>query len=161
MKQKPQFITSPVISGDFNPKFYWTGIPFEDSKRINHPHIKKEGPNEDRIAKTLELINTLSDFKEFELKDCFNIQNELLKENNWRGIIGGLRTHEAKVSNNPVPVPSEIAGLIEQLFPVQIMPKEDLLEWYKQVQLIHPLSDLNGRVFGIIVSVLYSHTIAL
>lgn len=156
-----EFIETPVITGEFKPKFYWTGNPFEDAKRINNPHIKKEGLNEDRIQDSLNIMNTLDHLNEFTLDDAINIQNRLLSFNNWKGIKSGIRNHDVKIfkgdgSTEPTPSHTEVESLITKLFPVQAMSKENLLEWYKQVQLVHPLSDLNGRVFGIIVSMLYA-----
>lgn len=152
-------IENPVITGDFKPKFYWTGNPFEDANRINNPHIKKEGKNEDRIKKTLDLINELDHIKEFTWNDVVNIQNSLLSENNWRGIKSGFRNHNVSISGTPAVNYEQLEEMTQKLFPVAVMPKEQLLEWYRQIQLIHPLSDLNGRVFGIIVSLLYSKTL--
>lgn len=141
------------MGNEFKPKFYWTGNFFEDAQRINNPHIKKEGQNEDRIAKTRELLDDLSEFKEFTLIDAINIQNQLLKENNWKGVKGGLRTHN--VSFVDTPDFTKVEQEIGNLFPVKAFEsKEELLEWYRKVQVIHPLSDLNGRVFGIIVAIL-------
>lgn len=156
-----QFITTPVITGDFKPKFYWTNNVFENAERINRPHIKAEGENENRIQETIDILNELSGVKEISLNDAFNIQNRLLKENNWRGIKAGLREHKVEIKKGngtmeQTPAPNEVPELINQLFPVKVMSKEHLLEWYKQVQMIHPLSDLNGRVFGIIVALLYT-----
>lgn len=147
-------IENPIITGNFNPKFYWTGNLFEDAKRINNTHIKKEGKNEDRIAETLDIMNQLDCMKEFNLTDAFNIQNKLLSSNNWKGIKSGFRNHNVKISGSEAVDFNSIEELTNKLFPVAVMPKEQLLEWYRQVQLIHPLSDLNGRVFGIIVAIL-------
>ncbi len=148
------FLKSPVITGSFQPKFYWTGNSFLDAERINRPHIKKEGEQENRIEETVELLSNLN-LSYFELADVFNIQNALLKKNNWKGIKPGIRTHNVKVGSDTPPDFKVVPELLEKLFPVHPMDKESLLEWYKQVQMIHPLSDLNGRVFGIIVSALY------
>jgi len=155
------FITEPVITGNFKPKFYWTNNTFEDAERINRPHIKAEGENENRIKETIDIISELHGSKSITLNDALNIQNRLLKSNNWRGIKAGLREHEVSIkkadgSMEHTPKPHEVPELINKLFPVTPMDKTSLLEWYKQVQTIHPLSDLNGRVFGIIVSVLHS-----
>ena len=154
------YIANPVITGNFKPKFYWTGNVFEDAERINRPHIKAEGENENRINDTAGIINELSGSTEITLDDAFNIQNRLLKTNNWWGIKPGFRTHNVEIekidnSREYAPLFTEVEQLTEQMFPVKKMPKEQLLEWYKQIQMIHPLSDLNGRVFGIIVSILY------
>ena len=149
-------IENPVITGNFKPKFYWTGNRHEDVVRINNPHIKKEGVNEDRINATIDIMNQLDSFTEFTWKDAENIQNHLLSENNWRGIKSGFRTHNVNLSEVTC---YQVEELTKKLFPVRVMPKEQLLEWYKQIQLIHPLSDLNGRVFGIIVSLLHQKNI--
>jgi hypothetical protein len=159
-------IENPVITGTFNPKFYWTGNAHEDAKRINAPHIKKEGINEDRISATLDIINKIDHLNEFTIEDAFNIQNSLLAVNNWKGIKAGIRFHDVKIIQGGsefeiTPEYTKVKELAEQLFPVGVMPKEQLLEWYKQIQLVHPLSDLNGRVFGIIVSVLYGKFLKL
>lgn len=155
-------IEQPVITGNFKPKFYWTGNVFEDAERINRPHIKSEGVNEDRISETIDILTDLSGFEQFTLEDAFNIQNRLLKSNNWKGIRTGLRTHNVEIKKGDgtmeiTPQFVQVGQLTEQMFPVKVMPKEQLLEWYRQIQMIHPLSDLNGRVFGIIVSILYSN----
>ena len=42
-----------------------------------------------------------------------------------------------------------------KVLPVNFSTKEQLLLWYTVMQKIHPLSDLNGRVFGVIVAILY------
>lgn len=60
--------------------------------------------------------------------------------------------NNGSVENTPKAM--EIRHFIAQMFPVSVMDKDSLLEWYTQIQLVHPLSDLNGRVFGIIVSIL-------
>jgi hypothetical protein len=153
------FINNPVITGNFNPKFYWTGNPFKDAERINQPHIKAEGENENRIKETYDIINDLSGLSTLTLEDAFNIQNQLLKANNWKGIKAGFRNHNLEIkkadgSFEITPHFMEISELTQKLFPVEKMSKEHLLEWYRQVQMIHPLSDLNGRVFGIIISIL-------
>ena len=154
------FIKEPVITGDFKPKFYWTNNVFDNAERINRPHIKSEGEKENRIQDTIDILNDLSGVKEITLNDAFNIQNRLLKSNNWRGIKAGIREHEVGIKKadrtENTPSPHKVSELINQLFPVKPMDKEHLLEWYKQVQLIHPLSDLNGRVFGIIVALMHT-----
>ena len=146
------FLVNPVITGDFKPKFYWTGNAFEDAKRINNPHIKKEGHKEDRIKETIDLLSDLQGFDDFNINDMFNIQNELLKHNNWRGVKSGFREHN--VTFNGTPDFPKVQELTERMFPVSVMNEASLLEWYRQIQMIHPLSDLNGRVFGIIISIL-------
>lgn len=136
-----------------NPIFYWTGEQMKDSILINKPHIKQEGYKEDRIKSTLELLRLLENYREFTIDDVFNIQNMLLKNNNWRGIRVGFRTHNVDFNDTPNFLLVEEQS--KKLFPVKVSDKETLLKWYKDIQTVHPLSDLNGRTFGIVVSVLY------
>lgn len=144
----------------FRPRFYWTGFVDVDADRINAPHIESEGPNEDRTAATMKILDELSGIMSFTLADALNIQNVLLKENNWKGVAPGLRNHEVKIRKPSgemeiTPAPENVPHLIGALFPITYGDEQQLLAWYQQVQTVHPLSDLNGRVFGIIVSLLY------
>lgn len=141
----------------FQPEFYWTGDLNEDAIRINKPHIEKEGDQEDRIAETLEIMNLYKDkaeyFDGFDARDVFNIQNFYLKRNNYKGIVPGLRTHDVTFEGSlHYPL---VPTLFHEILPVNLTSKEDLLLWYTVMQKIHPLSDLNGRVFGTIVALLY------
>lgn len=152
-------INNPIIKGDFNPKFYWTGNSFQDSVRINQPYIKKYGNNENRIEDTLEILNSLDMMTEIVWDDVIYIQNRLLHKNNWKKSTPGYRFHnyiDGPVASEVIDS-DKVEELTRKLFPVRVMPKEHLLEWYKQIMLIRPLSDLNGTVFGIIVSILYKH----
>lgn len=145
----------------FNPTFYWTGNLETDAQLINKPHIEAEGVKENRIKETIEIMNMCRGVEIFFLKDALNIQNELLKKNNWRGIEPGIRNHNVviKKSNDEFEQPPNYTVAKEmaaRLFPVNMQGKYALLEWYRKIQIVHPLSDLNGRVFGIIVAVLYN-----
>lgn len=141
----------------FQPRFYWTGDTVIDAERINRPHIIAEGECENRIVETIEIIDMFKnnpDFDgRFEIWDVFNIQNFFLKKNNYKCIKPAYRTHE--VGFKGTPHWNVVPQLLHQLFPVSFTTKEDLLLWYTVVQKIHPLSDLNGRVFGTIVAILY------
>jgi len=152
-------INNPVITGDFNPKFYWTKNSFTDSERINQPYIKKYGANEDRIKDTFDILNSLDMMTEITWDDVIYIQTRLLSKNNWKKSTPGYRFHNLieGVSASDVVDAYKVEELTKYLFPVRVMSKEQLLEWYKQIMLIRPLSDLNGTVFGIIVSILYKH----
>ncbi len=144
-------------TNEFKPVFYWSGNIYTDAMRINSPHIKAEGEQEDRIAETLGIMQQLANHTEFTLDDAFNIQNHLLKQNNWKGIKPGFRDHDVSFKDTPNFL--VIPRLIEGMFPVSMSDSDSLLLWYTKIQQIHPLSDLNGRVFGIIVSILYHNYI--
>src|SRR3990172_1627544 len=131
----------------FKPTWYWTGDIEEDARLINMPHIEKEGMQEDRIEATIQIMNKICYLNMFTLRDMLNIQNTLLKVNNWKGIKPGFRDHDINMTavNH-----RWVSALIRPLFPVFEMDKEHLLSWYETTMVVHPLSDLNGRVFGII-----------
>jgi len=136
------------------PEWYWTGKRVDDAKLINNPHIKQEGEREDRIVETRELLNEMSGWDSFTWKEACNIQNYLLARNNWCGVKAGIREHTVGFDNAKKPQDIDVSSI----FPVSVMlypTKDELLEWYYRFQLEHPFSDLNGRVGGIIVSVLY------
>lgn len=143
----------------WTPTFYWTGDLEKDAELINKPHIAAEGPAEDRTEETLAIIREISDFKYFELKDIFNIQNRLLAKNNWKGIVPGLRTHTVSFEDacQWETLPEEMYFIFP--YAPAVVTKETLLNFYKEVQTLHPLSDLNGRVFGIVVAVLYHNSL--
>lgn len=142
----------------FQPTFYWTGDIMEDAERINRPHINAEGPAEDRIQETIEIIKIYLENPDFDgvidTIDIFNIQNYFLKKNNYKGIKSGFRDHGVSFNS---PNWEAIPELFYRIVPVSFKRKEDLLLWYTVMQKIHPLSDLNGRVFGVVVAILYSY----
>jgi hypothetical protein len=146
----------------WKPTFYWTGEPALDAVLINRPHVEKEGPSEDRTEATLRALELVEALDEFTLQDALNLQNLFLSQNNWKGIAPGLRTHNVKFSRGQeekdpeTPDHSDVPLAVGPLFPVSCTGREELLSWYERVQKVHPLSDLNGRVFGVIVSSLYS-----
>lgn len=145
----------------FEPRFYWTGDFAIDAELINKPYIEAEGFQEDRTVVTLEIMKICKDYTSFEISDMLNIQNHLLKQNNWKGITPGFRQHNVSFDNTADY--TEVQALTNILFPVSttcafvsaLSIEAFFLDWYKEFQEIHPLSDLNGRVAGIIVSVLY------
>ena len=138
----------------FKPTWYWTGDIEEDARLINMPDIEKEGIQEDRIEATIQIMKQCSHIRQFTFIDMLNIQNMLLNKNNWRGIKPGIRDHTINFTSAHY---KYAEYLTQQMFPIHSYDtnKDLLLAWYETMMVIHPLSDLNGRVFGIIVSLLY------
>lgn len=153
-------------------KFFWTRHIFEDAQRINKPRIKNEGPNEDRTNTTATMIADWDGKKEWDSADMINIQVLLLRENNWKRITPGIRTHNLSSYTDAKYIQEELG----KLFPVAyfnedekpeikhretegklriLHGKQELLQWYCEAMDVKPFSDLNGVVFGIIVAVLY------
>lgn len=141
----------------FEPTFYWTGDVVRDAELINRPHIKAEGEQEDRIRETIDIVSLFRDHPDFDgiitIKDVFNIQNWFLKQNNYKGIRPGLRDHNIMFEGTPDW--KNVPERFYRMFPVKFSTDGDLLLWYRVMMKIHPLSDLNGRTFGTIVSILY------
>ncbi len=156
-----QKLQKHIDESGWNPVFYVTGDFEMDSYLINKPHIEKQGKKEDRTSLTLELLHTCKSFRSFNANDALNLQNAFLKENNWGGVKAGWRKNTAAVFSTETgqrhnyPTPKEVVPLVDMIFPVKVGDKEHLLDWYKKFGVIHPFTDLNGRVSGIIVSVLY------
>lgn len=142
------------IAGKFQPTFYWTGDLKNDAILINQPHVQEEWEQEDRIEETTKIFEIIKDYDGFERRDVLNIQNEYLKQNNYKWIESWIRKHGVWFSNSCPH--TMIDELISYLFPVSIAWPEDLLNFYRRIQIIHPLSDLNWRVFGVIVAHLYN-----
>lgn len=137
----------------FIPTWYWTDSIEENAERINRPHINAEGESENRIEETIDLLNTFKGCDSIDVNDMFNIQNYYLKQNNYKGIKPGLRNHNVGFVGTPDW--QKLSELTYSMFPLSYTNKKDLLLWYTVIQKIHPLSDLNGRVFGTIVAILY------
>ena len=79
------------------------------------------GKREDRIAETYMILKQIEEYNHFEITDMLNIQNMLLKSNNWKGIKAGFRYHEVNLSDIPF---NEVAELTNKLFPIGMMHKE-------------------------------------
>lgn len=62
--------------------------------------------------------------------------------------IGQFRRHGVKVGKHIPPNALKIPELIDSIMPVTL--QDNLEEWYTAFQIIHPFSDGNGRVGGIV-----------
>ena len=158
MKQHLENLNILLGQNKFVAEFYWTGDLIKDAELINRPHIIAEGEQENRIRETVDIINLFKDNTNFdniiEIRNVFNIQNWFLKQNNYKGIKPGLRDHNIMFEGTPDW--KNVQEYFYTMFPINFTDKEQLLLWYQVMMKIHPLSDLNGRTFGVIVAILYN-----
>lgn len=153
-KKTVEDMIDSLSSPDFNPIFYRTWNLVDDARLINKPHVEAEWEQEDRTQETLDLLkNKINDYESFDWNDVLNIQNHFLKVNNYKWIKTWIRTHGVSFLESAAP--KHIASIVECLFPVSTTNKDELLAFFRRIQIIHPLSDLNGRTFGTIVAHLY------
>ena len=130
----------------WKPTFVWVESSIEAAIRINTPH--------EDYPKYVEATNTaLRDFK--TSKAMSNRYLKLIHRHifadkpfagKWRGI-------DVRVGIHFPPRALAVPGLmnnLEQLY--SITSVNDLLEWYKDFETIHPFQDGNGRVGGVVVA---------
>lgn len=139
------------ISSKWKPNFEFVSGIHEVADSINKPH--EDYP--DRVSKTERCIEILSGFSKEILKDgmmlsdCMTIHSYVMDDLRDKG---SFRTNNVKVGSHIPPDALFVRELAENLFPLKPKTTEELIEWYSLFQTIHPFSDGNGRVGGIIVA---------
>lgn len=136
---------------EWNPSFEWVKTSLECADKINSYHedypkyvditqtVLKKVVVEERIKKSQLLIihNTIFSDKPFAGK--------------WRSIDVRVGLHYPPSKQKILDLMSELAGLYI------IKDINDLIEWYKDFETIHPFQDGNGRVGGVFVAA-YAHS---
>jgi len=131
----------------FKPKFKTVDTVDKVADCINMPH--EDYPA--RVPLTQLMVETLIG------NGCSKIDTFTMRQVHsavFHGLAsrGGYRTMPVTVSGNPTSDPLLIAEQMEELGSVSV--SDDLSEWYRKFQTIHPFEDGNGRVGGIVVAVL-------
>lgn len=149
----------------FEPKFVWVASIAEAADYINRPH--EDYP--DRIKATKEAIekwvSAISGFRTY-MGHLPKPTNNLLKaihayifhdfpvdqRGEWRKnavIVGLHRPPHYEMLD-------KYMDELEQVTPEPFITIEELVDWYIDAETIHPFTDGNGRVGGVVVAV-YSH----
>lgn len=149
----------------FKPKFKVVETIQDVALLINDPHVDvTTGEGKALVAQTEYLLSILCDFPKmiedngFTRHDAMSIHQNLFygkekfRPGHWRDTPAHVFNRDSGEKFEFAP-PFEISPLMSNLMPVK--KTDDLVEWYTKFQTIHPFTDGNGRVGGIIVAVLH------
>lgn len=145
----------------FQPKFEWINCKTaeetfaEVASKINRPH--EDYPH--KVPATLNALISLVENKvdSFSSFDARAIHSAIFPGHAWSG---RWRNCNVRVGKDNPPSFLQVPDLIEKIFPIARARANGnnycnhLINWYKEFQMIHPFVDGNGRVAGVIVSVL-------
>lgn len=127
---------------------------------INRPHEDYPqfvNSTKETILQGIENYTKEDTFSEYEIKQIHNLVmsgKEYLVTGRWRHISVHINNEDGGVFVPPEP--HLIPQLMLSICPIKIgdMTKEDLILWYKRFEIIHPFEDGNGRVGGVIMSII-------
>jgi hypothetical protein len=142
------------VSKNWNPFLTKVDTIDEACDNINFPH--EDYPEfvdntKKALEETIHILNTRS-LSESDLKFIHKICME-----NKEGLqLGKYRIGEVTVGENLIPPqPFLIPSLLMSIMPVgkeYQKTEEDIINWYKDFETIHPFEDGNGRVGGIVLA---------
>lgn len=153
---KKEIIDEIVANNKFVPKFIAEADIFVCADLINKPH--EDYPR--RVDKTVEMITFATD----ELNQCDiissfvmrHIHNEIMYDLRTKGTVRESCVHPEGGDKDTYFHPVMINDGLEALFPIDVNDhihnENDLFNWYKAFQTVHPFDDGNGRVGGVIIA---------
>ena len=131
---------------EWNPTFEWLQTSLECADKINsyHEDYPKYVEATDRA---LQGGIGKAKIDSWRLREIHrSIFSDKSFAGKWRGI-------DVRVGPHHPPQFCDVAELMDELyFSYDIVSIEDLIEWYKDFETIHPFQDGNGRVGGVIVA---------
>lgn len=139
---------------NFNPKFEWINCSrvedtlAEVASKINRPH--EDYPY--KVPATLQIIRMLIENKTDSINsfDARSIHHSIFNGKPWAGV---WRSCNVKIGKEKPINFLLVPDAIEKIFPAT-KGKQNLVDWYRDFQTIHPFENGNGRVGGVIVAVL-------
>lgn len=135
----------------WDPTFEWVKTSLECADKINSYH--EDYPN--RVSKTDWMLGLSPSADGKVYSASLRLIHEFIFSDKpfagkWRGV-------DVRVGIHHPPQFVDVAELMDELYAVyNIATIEDLVEWYKDFETIHPFQDGNGRVGGVIVAS-YAH----
>lgn len=134
------------------PTFEWVKTSYNAADKINSYH--EDYPKYVEIT-DVAIRHTASGCKIDSLK-LRNIHKVIFDD---KSFAGKWRDVDVVVGEHRPPKWSDVAELMDTLHTkYTISSLEELLEWYRDFETIHPFQDGNGRVGGVIVAA-YSHAL--
>ena len=134
----------------WRPTFEWVKTSLECARKINSYH--EDYP---KYVEATEIVlqKTVGSIKidNWKLRE---IHKSIFAD---KSFAGKWRTIDVRVGVHRPPQFFDVAELMDKLYALyNIFTIEQLIEWYKDFETIHPFQDGNGRVGGVIVST-HSH----
>lgn len=140
-----------VLASEFDPKFHWTSSLEVAADMINQPH--DDYPS--RVPQTAGVLEGwISALKRpLAWQDACLAHALMWRDCNPKRIaVGQVRRGSVWVGGKACPPHWVVPHLLDLVFPVN--RGDDLVDWYRTFQAIHPFEDGNGRVGGVIVAAL-------
>jgi len=134
----------------WNPSFEWVATSLVCADKINsyHEDYPKYVEATDRVLQSIVYSIVIPN------RLLLNIHNSIFSDKHFKG---RWRDVDVIVGMHRAPQKLAVANLMEELASLyNIGDVENLIEWYKDFETIHPFQDGNGRVGGVIVAS-YAH----
>lgn len=141
----------------WNPKFKWIEDSKEAADLINQPH--EDYPirvNDTFLCIIHELMKVKCSQRAYPISPIWikDIHKRLFNDKSFAGM---FRDMDVVVGNHRPPKSFTIASYMMQLKTVTAVKSiDDLTDWYYDFETIHPFQDGNGRVGGVVLSVISS-----
>lgn len=127
----------------WNPTFNWVETQFECADRINSHH--EDYP---QYVKATEVALNLS--PDTTSGHLLSIHKLIFADKTFAG---KFREVEVRVGTHNPPRAFDVSDMMLKLETLyRILTIEDVIEWYKDFETIHPFQDGNGRVGGVVVA---------
>jgi Fic family protein len=135
----------------WKPTFEWVSTTQKAADKINLPH--EDYPQYVGITEAV-LNQPIDDIKRIRKSHLLAMHEVIFADKEFAG---RWRDVDVRVGLHRPPSMAQVADLMAKLEELYIIKNiEDLIEWYKDFETIHPFQDGNGRVGGVIVAT-YGH----